>query len=319
MMSVCTVGPDELAAAQRFVAEWYANDPYARRAGLMEGLERFPDLMPRPIDDLTLTPKWPCVASDRHSMWNHEWMRNVQLLARLEGRAHALRRLDEFAGSYDVPPIETHRLAPYIGDATTSVPAHLERLLAALGEKQSDYLYLRNRYTSARREGASRHERFRREEGAKYLRLLHAVGAAMNGIDADPDFGDVPAEPTEPEFLSGVNVSKLREYAAAPDGHGFVDADYFTEMGFHPDVVATFTREHESDLSNPMNTIFDDDGNVIRSLVGVNELEFLWITAVELGADITQAAWKHGRGAQARELGAAIIATPDVARTSVND
>ena len=64
--------------------------------------------------------------------------------------------------------------------------------------------------------------------------------------------------------------------------------------------------------------IIDGNGDVIESLVAVNELEFLWVVAVEIGADTTEAAWKNGRGTQARNLGAAIVTKLDAATISIN-
>lgn len=317
----CDVSTEVMARAQTFVADWYANAPHARRAGLMEGLEGFSDLMPRPIDDLTLASRWQCdVENDHHDLGQHEWMRNVKRLARFGARAIALRTLDNFVRMNNMDTIDVRRAAPFEGAATVeAVPTHVSGVLAAIGADEDDYLYLRSRYTEPRRDGATRHERFRREESAKYIRLVHAVGCAINGLIKDPDFGNVPDEATEPAFLDGVDIDKLMEFAASPDGHAFVDADVITEMGFHPDVVATFTREHKSNLSNPMYCIFDGNGDVIESLIAVNELEFLWIVAVEIGADIAEASWKNGRGTQARNLGDAIVTKLTAAAVSISN
>ena len=90
------------------------------------------------------------------------------------------------------------------------------------------------------------------------------------------------------------------------DGHSIITSSSLVEMGFDPEFVAKYTRDHESGESCK-DIIFDiNSGNPFRSCHGVYTLEFSYAIAKDLEADITEARSKMGRGFQAQSLVLAI-------------
>ena len=78
-------------------------------------------------------------------------------------------------------------------------------------------------------------------------------------------------------------------------------------MGFDEDFVDPLSYPHESGDGYKA-TIFDKDGNPMRSMMGVYTLELAYAIANTIGADTEPAHSKMGRGFQASELTIAIKA-----------
>jgi hypothetical protein len=91
------------------------------------------------------------------------------------------------------------------------------------------------------------------------------------------------------------------------DGHSIIKSEAVLEMGFTEDFVAPHAYPHQSG-SDYKSTIYDKEGNPMRSMYGVYALEFAYAIANDIGADTEPAHSKMGRGFQAGELMIAIKA-----------
>lgn len=303
----CDVDSATFGIAQEFITRWYADDPLARRALKIEtGFRNSVEMLPRPIDSIEPKAEHRCRGENDHSQYQHYWMRHTGRLAQLGRLTRSLALLDNLASSVGIEPVDVRQLRPFLGKRRSKPPAHVQAVLDSVGIDSMTYDCIRYRSATPPRRNISCYSRFEHEESAKLLREFHLVGGKLAGV-VDPELGEVPAEPTEPAFLEGVDLTALCEFLQEPDGHAFYDPQTFIDLGFDPRTVDTFCRTHESDHRNPMNAIFDANLNVVESMVAVYELEFLWILAIETGASITEAAWKHGRGTQARNLAKAIL------------
>jgi hypothetical protein len=100
----------------------------------------------------------------------------------------------------------------------------------------------------------------------------------------------------------------IRKYleVAAGDGHTIVKAESIREMGFSDDFVDKFVKDHSSGAGHKA-TIYDDAGEPIPTCMGVYTLDFAYGIAEDIGADMTVALTKTGRGFQANELAIAIM------------
>jgi len=85
------------------------------------------------------------------------------------------------------------------------------------------------------------------------------------------------------------------------DGHSLIKTEAIIKMGFSEEFVSPYSYIHESGDSYK-STIFDNAGNEMRSMMGVNCLEFAYAIANDIGADTKPAEAKMGRGFQASEL-----------------
>ena len=99
-------------------------------------------------------------------------------------------------------------------------------------------------------------------------------------------------------------INKYIEQAGG-DGHTIFKDEYIRGMGFSNEFVDKFASDHSSGNTGK-STIFDDRGNVMETCMGVYALDFLYGIAKDVGADMTIAHSKMGRGFQAQALVIAI-------------
>lgn len=105
--------------------------------------------------------------------------------------------------------------------------------------------------------------------------------------------------------LEKLNLPEIAEWLEDGDGHGIYKPEFYTDLGFSPDIVKKYTRVHESD-GTPKGTIFSDDG-IYDKLMGIYNLDFLKWFARYIGADTSEGDSKMGRGFAARCYGAASL------------
>jgi len=220
--------------------------------------------------------------------------------------------LDQLSTEFGIKAVDIRNLVPFNGNPDSAdIANHVQLVLDRIEMTEDMYASARIWGASPRRSDIVHYRRFMDEERAKLLREIHLVGCKLAELNDDPEFGNIPSVPTEPAFLDGVDFDLLREFLSEPSGHSFWADTAFIRLGFDPAVVASLSRHHESSSRDPMQTITDMNGNVVESLDSVYELEFLWILAREVGADVREAATKYGRGTQARLLAAAILTVVD--------
>jgi len=80
------------------------------------------------------------------------------------------------------------------------------------------------------------------------------------------------------------------------DGHTIYDAKKFTDAGLDAEVVAAFTEEMSSGQGKE--AIYDNDGNLVKSIKGVHGLRVVEFVASCF--DVTS--WKMGRGSRVEHL-----------------
>lgn len=80
------------------------------------------------------------------------------------------------------------------------------------------------------------------------------------------------------------------------DGHTIYDPKQFTEKGLDPEIVEAFTENMASGQGKE--AIFDNDGNLVKSMKGVHGLRVVEFVASCF--DVTS--WKMGRGSRAQHL-----------------
>ena len=84
------------------------------------------------------------------------------------------------------------------------------------------------------------------------------------------------------------------------DGHTLFRPDHYASLVSEESLrKARLVTTHKSDLSSPKSTIFDKDGNVIKSLTAVYNLTFLYWLASQVGVKYES---YLGRGSQAQEI-----------------
>jgi hypothetical protein len=305
----CDVDPDTFGLAQEFIAKWYANDPHARRALKVEtGFLRSSEILPRPMDSLEAPARYRC-DGDGHSHYQHAWKRFTERLAGFGNQMHTLENLAFLRSRLGIEPVDPRRLQPFLGHPNCiEVPWHVQFALDATGMTPAMYREVRSRGTAPCCRGVSCFARFENEEAQKLLLEIHLAGIALAGLERDPELGPPPAEATEPEFLEGVDMARLIGFLSEANGHSFYGPESLLELGFDARVVDAMNRTHLSSTSDPMGMIYDMNDEPLESLTAVKCLDFLWILAIETNADITDAAWKNGRGTQARDLARAILA-----------
>ncbi len=89
-------------------------------------------------------------------------------------------------------------------------------------------------------------------------------------------------------------AKKIEDQYIVPNGHSIMASWLYD--GFD---IEHLIGDHHSDTSSIKSTIYDNDGNVLDKVDGVNNLSFLFWLADELKLEYVT---YFGRGSQAREL-----------------
>ena len=98
----------------------------------------------------------------------------------------------------------------------------------------------------------------------------------------------------------------IREYlkTVGGDGHTIFKDEFIRKMGFTDEFVAKFAKDHTSG-DGYKDTLFAE-GKKVDKIMGVYALDFAYGIAKDVGADMTIAYSKTGRGFQAQALVVAI-------------
>lgn len=118
--------------------------------------------------------------------------------------------------------------------------------------------------------------------------------------------------------MKPTNIERLRQALAdgtiTGDGHTiFAPSHYAPHFSEDELRKVNLIRTLQSDYSDPKSTIYDNDGNPVKELEGVYNLNFLYWLAGSLGVE-HDALTYNGRGSQATALVRAIVSFVEVAR-----
>jgi len=106
------------------------------------------------------------------------------------------------------------------------------------------------------------------------------------------------------------NSERARDFVDG-DGHSIYSGSYLVEIGYPESFVKKYETTLKSNYESAKTTIFDNNGNMVDSMVGVPALTFHYAVAsalwLEGGVDYNDTL--NGRGFQARELSQAIMKT----------
>ena len=95
------------------------------------------------------------------------------------------------------------------------------------------------------------------------------------------------------------------------DGHSIYKGDYLIQIGYPEAFVKKYESTLKSDYSSAKTTIFDNEGNMVDELVGIQALTFHYAVAsalwLEGGVDYNDSLL--GRGFQAKEISRAIMSS----------
>lgn len=131
-------------------------------------------------------------------------------------------------------------------------------------------------------------------------RRLAGVETIACTLDGTEPFFTVPADWLRDVTHRDAVVAALKaNFFLEGNGHSITKPDFYTKNGFPEEFVNGVACDHKSDGSL-RGTIFDDNGNPIRKVRGVYNLDMLRRVAGLIGAD--QFPPMTGRGFQAQAL-----------------
>ena len=102
------------------------------------------------------------------------------------------------------------------------------------------------------------------------------------------------------EFINRVKDA-LANNKIFSDGHTIFKVEFYAPDFTEAELTeARLVQTYESNLSSHKSTIYDNEGQVLRSLTGVYNLDFLYWVAHKVG--VTKHSDKGGRGSIASDL-----------------
>ena len=102
------------------------------------------------------------------------------------------------------------------------------------------------------------------------------------------------------EFINRVREALDKDIVTG-DGHTIFNVEFYAPHFTEAELTeAGLVQTFESNLNDHKSTIYDNEGQVLRSLTGVYNLNFLYWVARKVG--VTKHSDKGGRGSIARDL-----------------